>query len=424
MKRYKKAPKQPNSEAQAQAKTARHSSRLLLLAAIIILALVTLACTCSGTTSRLASDQIVILTRLPTLTPTPLPDLILIPTSTPSPLAVAMLAEPTATSTPFPTFTLAPATVSPIPVTPTPSLASLLVRVAALNVRTGPGTQYEHVGQLKQDEQAAIVGQTGNGPDRWWQINFAAGPDGRGWVSADPNLVAVLDAGAVPVAVVAALPPSDPPTEPLADAPTGSPSDTPTPTTAPVVESGGWSFASLRLAPDEDALLMYGDLINNTGSAQEVGFIGGLFYDDQGQVIANDDNLEGNWPVEVVPPGGGMPFELWVEGIQNAANFDLSVEAIPREGTLRQDFELFDLSQANEGTNHCVNGQLHSFGEILEDYLIILTVLYDGEDSVIGYGDYELYSDEIDGAETSDFEICIDTFGLPVARYDIRTWGE
>ncbi len=392
----------------------------------MILALVTLACTCSGTTSRLVSEQIVILTRLPTLTRTPLPDLRPIPTFTPSPLVVTILTEPVVTSTPLPTFTLVSPTDSPIPVTPIPSLASLIVRVAALNVRAGPNTQYERVGQLTQDERVAIVGQTGSGSDQWWQISFAAGPDGRGWVSADPNLVAVLDAGAVPIAVVAALPLSNASTSPLADTSTGSLSETPAPipTTAPIVESGGWAFASLRLAPDEDALLMYGDLVNNTGSIQEVGFISGLFYDDQGQVIANDDNLEGNWPVELIPPGGEMPFELWVEGIQNAANFDLSVEAIPREGTLRQDFELFDLSQANEGTNHCVNGQLHSFGEILEDYLIILTVLYDGEDSVIGYGDYELYSDEIDGAETSDFEICINTFGLPVARYDIRTWGE
>lgn len=171
-------------------------------------------------------------------------------------------------------------------------------------------------------------------------------------------------------------------------------------------------------------MVLYGNLINNTGAPQEMDVISGLFYDAQGQIIASDRDLEGAWPIEVVPPAGQMPFELVVNGIQNAANFDLNVESTPVEDTCRQDFEFLNLNQTSDGGIYCLNGQLRNSEGELGDYLIVVAVLYDSEDKVIGYNDYyELSPNAVKGDETLAFNLCIDTLDLPVARYDLQAWG-
>jgi hypothetical protein len=99
--------------------------------------------------------------------------------------------------------------------------------VPALNVRSGPGTQYSLIGQLTQSAPAEIVGQTSAGQGQWWQIRFANGPGGVGWVTADPAFVTVRNTAAVPVVSV--------PTPQLPEVtalPTNTPSPAPTATAA------------------------------------------------------------------------------------------------------------------------------------------------------------------------------------------------
>jgi hypothetical protein len=192
-----------------------------------------------------------------------------------------------------------------------------------------------------------------------------------------------------------------------------------------VVENGEWAFANLRMITQADALLVYGEMLNDTGVSQEMDVISGLFYDSQGQVIADDRDMEGSWPIEVVPPAGRVPFELVVGGAQGFASFDLNVEANPTEATPRQDFEFLDLSQSNDGGSYCVAGQLRNPGPGLNDYLIIVAVLYDNTDQVIGYGHHnEPFPNEAKGDQTLDFKVCTNTPDLPVARYEVRAWGE
>lgn len=142
------------------------------------------------------------------------------PSATPSPTIIALLpttppsatplpaATPTSTSTPSPL----PSPTS-VPATPTSSLALLNLKVPALNVRSGPGTQYELLGQLVRGNPVEIVGQA-NG---WWQVRFNTTPDGLGWVAADPDLTTASNADAVPVVNA-----PSPPTATLAP-PTGTP---------------------------------------------------------------------------------------------------------------------------------------------------------------------------------------------------------
>lgn len=140
--------------------------------------------------------------------------------------------------------------------------------------------------------------------------------------------VNVVEAAASPGAnlptesTVVAPSPTSPPTQPIADAP-------PTTPATPVAENRDWLFDNLTLVTEEDVLVISGEVINNTGVSQELDVMGGLFYDERGQVIADDRQMETHWSVDIVSPGGRAPFEVVVDGIQTAADFELSVEAQP-----------------------------------------------------------------------------------------------
>jgi uncharacterized protein YkwD len=76
------------------------------------------------------------------------------------------------------------------PSMPSPSLPGDVPQIAAgadgVNVRTGPGTAYAHLGYLEPGAQAEVTGRDG----KWWQIRYGDAP---GWVFGD--LVAILEAG-------------------------------------------------------------------------------------------------------------------------------------------------------------------------------------------------------------------------------------
>jgi hypothetical protein len=128
------------------------------------------------------------------------------------PVALEPTATPTATAsatfTPSATFT-APAPTA----TPAGVVATVLSNV--LNVRTGPGTQYERIGQLRQNEQVQVVGANVDGT--WLVIIFR---QQQAWISSDPTLVDVFgDLRTVPIVT----PPPTPTPPPATATPTLTP---------------------------------------------------------------------------------------------------------------------------------------------------------------------------------------------------------
>ena len=70
------------------------------------------------------------------------------------------------------------------------------MKVATLNLRQGPGTNYAVVGKLTQGAQAAIIGRNAAGD--WYQVRPTGGS--TGWVTGAPALVQVTgDLTTVPV---------------------------------------------------------------------------------------------------------------------------------------------------------------------------------------------------------------------------------
>lgn len=87
-----------------------------------------------------------------------------------------------------------------------------------LNIRTGPGTNYQPVGALRANSSARIIGRSSGG--HWWKIECPAGIGPECWVSAGAQYSQATDADGV--AVAAAPPPPPTPTKAATATPTAT----------------------------------------------------------------------------------------------------------------------------------------------------------------------------------------------------------
>jgi len=71
-----------------------------------------------------------------------------------------------------------------------------------INIRSGPGTGFNSIGTLNPQDAVNLTGKDANGT--WLQIEFASGPEGKGWINAAfvqanrvENLPIVTEAGVI-----------------------------------------------------------------------------------------------------------------------------------------------------------------------------------------------------------------------------------
>ncbi len=173
---------------------------------------------------------------IPTRTPTPPPSP---PTNTPAPQPTnppQPTSPPAPTNTPVPqaTNTAVPPTIDPSTLLPTAEACGEPPTAKAannINVRSGPGTDYEIMSTLFAGEVRVIIGRAEFA--EWWVIELA---DGReGWI-ADFTVTVQGYTGNVPLAAAPALNGSTPTPGPLweptlqPDCPTATPTQEPTAT--------------------------------------------------------------------------------------------------------------------------------------------------------------------------------------------------
>lgn len=82
-----------------------------------------------------------------------------------------------------------------------------------VNVRGGPGTQYDMVGVMARGQVAAILGKSPNG--LWLKVTYIGGPDNTGWVYRDFVRVAGAEVGNLPIMEVPPTPTVRPSPTPL-----------------------------------------------------------------------------------------------------------------------------------------------------------------------------------------------------------------
>ena len=241
------------------------------------------------------------------------------------------------------------------------------------------------------------------------------------------DVAATSETDPIPVVATATLPSpvAANPEQTNVDAPADNPPN-PEPTSAQAGVSG-WSFANVRAYSDPygDGLLVYGDMVNGTGSVQELVAVTGTFFDAQGQVAASADNIVDYWPFDIVPVGGQLPFELTVLDIQQAADFDLIVDSQPSDQAPHQNFNVSNVESWSDEGVYCLVGELENRGDFLNEYVVIVAVLFDNQNQMLGFGEY--YEPEPEEGLTEfplEFDICIDVGDQNVARYELRAWGQ
>ena len=83
-----------------------------------------------------------------------------------------------------------------------PTNGNVAILQQQLNVRSGPGPDFNSLGTLNPQDVVSLIGKDANGG--WLQIDFTSGPEGKGWISAAfvqaqgvENLPIVAESGAV-----------------------------------------------------------------------------------------------------------------------------------------------------------------------------------------------------------------------------------
>jgi uncharacterized protein YraI len=157
---------------------------------------------------------------IPTTTPRPTD------TQTPEPSATATAAPATATNTPAAEST--EGTSAGGTLTPTVGVdTSVVTIITGANVRGGPGTNYDVIGNIKEGDTVPVIGKSAAGT--WYAVDFGGAIEGRAWVSGQ---VARYDGDDADLPVVSAPPPP---------APSATPKPANNPAPGPIAGSHGVS---------------------------------------------------------------------------------------------------------------------------------------------------------------------------------------
>jgi uncharacterized protein YraI len=76
-----------------------------------------------------------------------------------------------------------------------PQSGNTAVVIQQLNIRSGPGTSFNSLGILNEDDVVNLTGKNNNGT--WFRFDFPAGPDGMGWVNS--GFVKTDDSTSLPI---------------------------------------------------------------------------------------------------------------------------------------------------------------------------------------------------------------------------------
>lgn len=193
---------------------------------------------CAGMGRTPVASPTPIKTLRPTFTYTPAkpkpsatPQAAAAPSGQSAPAAVAKAATPTQ---PPASPTPAPASPTPIPPSPTPEKATFTVSSAgATNVRSGPGTTYTRIGEVRQGQTFEITGK--NQAGTWWQFSFSGQ---SGWISGE---MVSANAASASVSVAANIPaaPVQPTPRPVQAAPPPAQPTAAPPPPAAIFAQGG-----------------------------------------------------------------------------------------------------------------------------------------------------------------------------------------
>ena len=213
---------------------------------------------------------------------------------------------------------------------PGPTGGNFAVVQQQINVRSGPGTGFNSLGTLSPQDVVSLTGKDPNGA--WLQIDFAAGPEGKGWVNAAfvqaqgvENLPIIAESGLV--------------------VGTGTPTVIPPTPTATLIaareegDSASHPLTSVIFEPTgTQAFLFHGDLSSPQGDAED--WIAFKPYD---RFIFASLECKGSAAIEVQLLKNGLPANTYIKcgfqmeelAVEAGSNYVIHLRAEPSDPTLR-----------------------------------------------------------------------------------------
>lgn len=211
-----------------------------------------------------------------------------------------------------------------------PTSGNRAIAQQQINVRSGPGTDFNSLGTVNPQDVLLLTGKDPNGA--WLQINFEAGPDGKGWVNAAfvqaqgvENLPIIAESGLV---IGTGTPTGVPPS--------------PTPTLIPAWKDGDSAespIARVVFEPGGTQSFMYnGDLSAPQGDLED--WIAFEHYD--GSLLASLE-CKGSNTLEIQLLENGLPSEAYIEcgapmqklAVKAGSRYLLHLKAFPSAAALQ-----------------------------------------------------------------------------------------
>jgi len=211
-----------------------------------------------------------------------------------------------------------------------PNNGNVAIVQQQLNVRSGPGTDFNSLGTLNPQDVVTLSGKDANGV--WLQINFATGPEGKGWVNAAfvqaqgmENLPIITETGLIVGT----------------GTPTGIPF-TPTPTIVPAWEdhdSSSNPIASVIFDPMGTQLLIYnGDVSTPQGDSEDW-----IAFKPDGSLVFVSLECIGGGSIKVEVTGNDLPKNTNLACgnqtkrilVKAGSNYLIHILAVPSVGILQ-----------------------------------------------------------------------------------------
>jgi uncharacterized protein YraI len=211
-----------------------------------------------------------------------------------------------------------------------PSGGNVAIVQEQINVRSGPGTGFNSLGTLNPQDVVNLTGKDPNGA--WLQIDFALGPEGKGWVNSAfvqahgvENLPILAESGLV---IGTGTPTVIPPT--------------PTPTVIPARDDGDSAehpLTSVILeAAGTQAFIYTGDLSAPQGDREDW-----IAFSPYGRLILASLECKGNDALKVQLLENGSPADTYIEcgtqmqelAVVAGARYLIHLQADPSAPTLQ-----------------------------------------------------------------------------------------
>ncbi|HMB24843.1 MAG: SH3 domain-containing protein [Chloroflexota bacterium] len=215
--------------------------------------------------------------------------------------------------------------------TETPS-GEVAVIQQQINVRSGPGTSFNSLGTLNPQEAVKLTGKDSNGA--WLQIDFPAGPEGKGWINAAFVQTQGVDLNGLPIVAETGLVVG-----------TGTPTAIPltvTPTLVPAWEDGdfpGGPIISVIFEPTGTRSLMYnGDISSPQGDTEDW-----IAFKPYGAFVYISMTCQGNNSVKTDLVENSLPTGTYINcgdplkkiSVKPGSNYLIHIQATPATGGLQ-----------------------------------------------------------------------------------------